>query len=270
MDRSLHLPSVGDQLRQWRQRRRLSQLELAGEAGLSTRHLSFLETGRSMPSREMLLRLAERLAVPLRERNALMLAAGFAPMYRQRPLDDAAMRAARTAVDALLAGHEPYPALAVDRHWNLVATNAATRRLLVQVDPALLAPPVNVMRVALHPRGLAPQIVNLAQWRAHLLERVGAQFAATADPVLAALFEEMRGYTAGRDDGPGHEDAEGVGASAVAVPLRLRTPAGTLSLIGTITVFGTPTDVTLSEIALESFFPADTGTAERLRALAVG
>lgn len=266
-------PPVGEQLRHWRQRRHLSQFDLAAEAGISTRHLSFLETGRSMPSREMLLRLSERLAVPLRERNALMLAAGFAPMYRQRPLDDAAMHAARAAVDMLLAGHEPYPALAVDRHWNLLAANDATRRLLAGVEEALLAPPVNVMRLALHPRGLAPRIVNLSQWRAHLLERIGAQFAATADPALAALIEELRAYPAARADGSGRdavEDVDGSGASAVAVPLRLRTPAGTLSLIGTITVFGTPTEVTLSEIALESFFPADAESAQRLRSLAAG
>ena len=171
---------VGDMLREWRQRRRLSQLELSLEAEISTRHLSFLETGRSQPSREMVLRLAEQLAVPLRDRNVLLQAAGYAQVFPERPLDDPALQIARQAVDQVLAGHEPYPALAVDRHWNLIAANDATMRLVTGVDPALLQPPVNVLRLALHPSGMAPRTANLAEWRAHLLARLGRQIQISA------------------------------------------------------------------------------------------
>src|SRR5512134_3657524 len=184
----------GAHLRHWRQHRRLSQLDLAQEAEISTRHLSFVETGRSVPSREMVLRLAERLDVPLRERNAMLTAAGYAPMYRERPLDDPALSAARRAVDLVLKGHEPYPALAVDRHWNLLAHNRAVAPFLAGASPVLLAPPVNVLRLSLHPEGLAPRIANLAQWRAHLLARLHQQVAASADRTLAALLEELAGY----------------------------------------------------------------------------
>ncbi|HSI55234.1 MAG TPA: helix-turn-helix domain-containing protein, partial [Ramlibacter sp.] len=175
----------GEHLRHWRQHRRLSQLDLAQEADISTRHLSFVETGRSVPSREMVLRLAERLDVPLRERNALLVAAGYAPMYRERPLDDPALSPAKQAVDLILRSHEPYPALAVDRHWNLLAANRMLPHLLATVDPSLLQGPVNVLRLSLHPQGLAPKIVNLAQWRNHLLERLRQQVHATDDAVLA-------------------------------------------------------------------------------------
>src|SRR3712207_4753499 len=164
-------PRIGDHLREWRQRRRMSQLELALEAEISTRHLSFLETGRASPSREMVLHLAERLGVPLRERNVLLVAAGYAPVFAARSLDDPALKEARAAVDLVLKGHEPYPALAVDRHWTLVAANAAVPPLLAAVAPALLEPPVNVLRLGLHPEGLAPLIENLAEWRGHLLSR---------------------------------------------------------------------------------------------------
>jgi transcriptional regulator with XRE-family HTH domain len=258
------LRPVGELLRDWRQRRRLSQMELALQVEVSTRHLSCLETGRATPSRAMLMRLAQRLDVPLRERNRLMLAAGYAPLYTERPLDDGAMAAVREAMAAVLRGHEPYPALAIDRRWQLVAANDATRRLLAGVDPALLEPPVNVLRVSLHPGGLAPRITNLAQWRAHLFERLGGQLAASGDPRLAELLRELRDYPG---DGPGTATAP---AQAVVVPLRLDTPAGALSLLGTTTVFGMPNDVTLSELALEAFYPADTVTGERLRALARG
>ncbi len=254
------LPTFGAQLREWRQRRRLSQLDLAGDAEVSTRHLSFVETGRAMPSREMVLRLADRLDVPLRERNRLLTAAGFAPMYGERRLDDPALKAAREAVELVLTGHEPYPALAIDRHWSLVSYNRAVPPLLAGIAPALLEPPVNVLRLSLHPDGLAPRIVNLAQWRAHLLARLRQQVAVSADPVLAALADELRGYPAPPD--AGHELTE----PAVVVPLVLRTPAGTLSFISTTTVFGTPVDITLSELALETLFPADAATAAALRA----
>lgn len=254
------LPPFGAQLREWRLRRRLSQLDLAGDAEVSTRHLSFVETGRSMPSREMVLRLADRLEVPLRERNRLLTAAGYAPMYAERALDDPALKAARAAIELVLKGHEPYPALAVDRHWSLVSYNRAVLPLLSDAAPALLQPPINVLRLSLHPLGLAPRIVNLAQWRAHLLARLRQQVAVSADPVLAALADELRGYPAPGD--AGHDVIE----AAVVVPLVLRTAAGTLSFISTTTVFGTPVDVTLSELALETFFPADEATGAALRA----
>ena len=256
---------VGELLRDWRQRRHLSQLALALEADVSARHVSFLETGRARPSREMLLRLAERLEIPLRERNALLLAAGYAPAYPERALDDPALRPAKEVVERVLAGHEPYPALAVDRHWSLVTANRAVGPLLVGVDPTLLRPPVNVLRLSLHPDGLAPRIANLVQWRAHLLERLRRQVEQTADAGLARLLDELRHAASG---GPGEPAASG--DVRVAVPLRLRTERGLLSLLSTTMVFGTPVDVTLAELAVEAFFPADPQTAESLRRLAEG
>ncbi|SEK36133.1 transcriptional regulator, XRE family [Stigmatella aurantiaca] len=256
---------VGALLRQWRERRGLSQLHLACRADVSSRHVSFLETGRSQPSREMLLHLAEELEVPLRERNALLMAAGYAPVYAERSLDDPALQATREAVELVLKGHEPYPALAVDRHWSLVSANRALGALLTGIAPELLQPPVNVLRLSLHPAGLAPRILNLAQWRAHLLARLRHQVDLTADPVLSALHDELRGYPA--PEGPAHgkgRESEPVG---VVVPLRLETAVGVLSFFSTITVFGTPIDITLSELAIESFFPADPATAEALRRL---
>src|SRR5262245_32112268 len=185
---------VGNLLRKWRERRRLSQLDLACEAEISTRHLSFLETGRSSPSREMVLRLAEYLDVPLRERNALLVAAGYAPAFPERPLDDPALQSARKAVDLVLAGHEPYPALAIDRHWTLIASNNAVSPLLAGVDPSLLRPPVNALRLSLHPAGLAPRIANLVEWRSHLLASLRRQIDVTADQDLVDLLSECLGY----------------------------------------------------------------------------
>jgi transcriptional regulator with XRE-family HTH domain len=251
--------TFGTQLRQWRQRRRLSQLDLSVDADVSTRHLSFVETGRAMPSREMVLRLADRLDVPLRERNRLLTAAGFAPMFVQRSLDDPALKAAREAIELILTGHEPYPALAIDRHWTLVSYNRAVLPLLEGVAPELLKPPLNVLRLSLHPGGLAPRILNLGQWRAHLLARLRQQVAASGDPVLAALADELRAYAAPLE---GHTD---LAEAAVVVPLVLATQNGNLSFISTTTVFGTPVDITLSELALETFFPADTHTAIALQ-----
>ncbi|MDJ0387829.1 helix-turn-helix transcriptional regulator [Roseomonas sp. E05] len=258
-------PSIGALLRGWRQRRRRSQLDLALDAEISQRHLSFVESGRAAPSREMVLRLAEQLEVPLRERNALLLAAGFAPAFAERPLDHPAMAAAREAVERILQAHAPQPALAVDRHWHLVAANAAVAPLLEGVaEAALLAPPVNVLRLSLHPRGLAPRIANLAEWRAHLLERLRRQVAASADPALAALLAELAALEA-------PEAGVGVAgehpAAGLAVPLELESRAGRLSLLSTTTVFGTPVEVTLSELAIEAFYPADAATAGRLRRL---
>ncbi|MDQ0473483.1 helix-turn-helix domain-containing protein [Labrys wisconsinensis] len=260
--------TVGEALRDWRQRRRMSQLDLALEAEISQRHLSFLESGRSLPSREMLLHLAERLEVPLRERNPMLLAAGYAPVYAERRLDDPAMKPAREAIELVLRGHEPFPALAVDRHWTLVSANAALGPLLAEVrDAALLRPPVNVLRLALHPAGLAPAIANLPEWRAHLLDRLRHQIAVGGDTVLSDLMRELAAYPVPalpvpRPAVPARDYA------GVVVPLELVTRAGPLSFFSTTTVFGTPVDVTLSELALESFFPADAATAERLRALA--
>jgi transcriptional regulator with XRE-family HTH domain len=262
-----HVLPFGEHLRSWRLRRRMSQLDLASEAEISTRHLSFVETGRSAPSREMVLRLAERLDVPLRERNALLVAAGYAPMYRERPLDDPALAAAREAVQLILRSHEPYPALAIDRHWNLLAHNAAVPPLLAGADASLLQPPVNVLRLSLHPRGLAPRIVNLGQWRHHLFERLRQQIQATGDRMLRELEQELRGYP--MTDGEDQTRLEGE-VLGIAVPLRLRTEGGVLNLISTTTIFGTPVDVTLQELALETFFPADAGTGEQLRALVAG
>jgi transcriptional regulator with XRE-family HTH domain len=256
----------GIHLRHWRQHRRLSQLDLANEAQISTRHLSYVETGRAEPSREMVLRLAERLEVPLRERNALLVAAGYAPMYRQRSLDDPALASAKRAVDLVLKGHEPFPALAVDRQWNLVAHNALVPLLMAGAAPELVKPPINVLRLSLHPDGLAPRIANLHQWRAHLLERLQQQIAATGDPALSALHDELAAYPLPNvsHDAP----AAGGELTNVVVPFQLVTPDGLLSFISTTTIFGTPVDVTLQELAVESFFPADAQTAKALAALA--
>jgi transcriptional regulator with XRE-family HTH domain len=251
---------VGDLLREWRQRRRLSQLDFAGEAEISTRHLSFIETGRAQPSRDMILRLSERLGIPLRERNLLLVAAGFAPVFAERKLDDPALYAARKAIELVLKGHEPYPALAIDRHWTLVQSNAAVAPLLAGIRASLLAPPVNVLRLSLHPEGLAPRIENFAEWRAHLLERLRRQIELSADPKLIELLEELRGYPAFRSR---HRGATDYGS--VVVPLQLKTENGVLSFFSATTVFGTPVDVTLSELAIEAFFPADADTANALR-----
>ncbi|WP_420475792.1 helix-turn-helix domain-containing protein [Noviherbaspirillum sp. ST9] len=255
---------VGDFLREWRQRRRMSQLDLALEAEISTRHLSFMETGRAAPSREMVLRLAERLDIPLRERNALLVAAGFAPLFPERSLDDPVLQPARRAMELVLAGHEPYPALAVDRHWNLVAYNKAVPFFLASVDPSLLTSPVNVLRLSLHPQGFAPRIANYWEWRTHLFERLRQQIGISADPDLVELLKELSAYPPPADAKPHHGGNEYAG---VVVPLQFITDGGVMSFISTVTVFGTPIDVTLSELALETFFPADAATAEALRKL---
>lgn len=256
--------TVGDLLRDWRTRRRFSQLDLAGEAEVSARHLSFIESGRASPSRDMLLRLAEPLEMPLRERNRLLLAGGYAPAYGERGLDQSDMAAARAAVEAVLAAHAPFPALAVDRHWNLVAANAAIHALLAGVAPALLDPPVNILRLSLAPDGLAGRIVNLAEWRHHLLTRLRDEATRSGDRALFALHDELRVLPYPKSPTPP------TAASPVAIPLVLRDPAtdSRFSFLSTTTVFGTATDVTLAELTLECFYPADDSTRSLLLARA--
>ncbi len=254
----------GDHLRQWRQRRRLSQLDLAADADISTRHLSFVETGRANPSREMVLKLTARLDVPLRERNNFLVAAGYAPMYRESRLDDPALAGALKAVELILKSHEPFPALAVDRHWNMVAANRMLPLLLTDVDPPLLQAPVNVLRLSLHPLGLATKIVNFLQWRTHIFERLRQQIAATADTGLVELLAELRALPLPEGTPDVQMAGEHIG---IVVPLKFRTPAGVLSFISTTTIFGTPVDITLQELALETFFPSDEFTLQTLRAM---
>jgi transcriptional regulator with XRE-family HTH domain len=254
---------VGPLLRRWRDQRRLSQMELALEAEVSTRHLSFVETGRSKPSREMVVRLAEHLDVPLRARNELLLAAGYAPAYPESSFEDEEMSAVRDAVGRLLAAHEPYPAVAVDRRWELLDGNAGVPLMTAGVAAHLLEPPVNALRLSLHPEGMAPRILNLGEWRAHLLGRLHREVNATQDAQLRSLLAELAAY-------PGDDVADRPwtrpGAGEIVVPLRLASDAGPLSFMSTVTTFGTPLDITVSELSIEAFFPADDHTASVLRA----
>jgi transcriptional regulator with XRE-family HTH domain len=256
--------TVGDHIRAWRMRRRLSQLDFALDVEVSQRHLSFIESNRSRPSREMILRIADHLDMPLRDRNAMLLAAGLAPQFRERSLDDPALVAPRAAIGQILKAHEPFPAIAVDRHWTLVAANLAVAPLIsLATDQSLLVNPINVLRLSLAPGGLAPHIVNLGEWRRHLLERLRRQIQVSNDMVLQRLLAELQALPlpASADD---HE-VRNQDQSAVMIPLKLATPAGLLNFFSTVTVFGTPVEITLSEIALEAFFPADAGTTETLR-----
>lgn len=255
--------SFGQILREWRERRRLTQLDLSVAADVSTRHLSFLETGRSNPSRTMVLGLAEQLEIPLRERNALLTAAGFAPVFPQRSLDAPEMRAVREAIDQILRGHEPNPAIAVDRYWNILAMNSTATLFVDGVDRELLGPPANAYRLSLHPRGMAPRIVNLAELAHHLLARLRHDVSVSADPDLAAILNEVGSYPTVRS-----LPRRPVDPRAVVVPVRLRHPQGELALFTTMTTFGTPVDVTVDELALETFFPADEKTAQHLARIA--
>ncbi len=253
--------SIGELLRRWREQRRLSQLELALQAEVSTRHLSFVETGRASPSREMVLHLADQLDVPLRERNQLLLAAGYAPVYSEAALDSPPLDAVRTAIRGILDAHAPNPAVVVDRRWNMVDANSGLGMFTEGINARLLTPPVNIMRLSLHPEGAAPNIVNLAQWRAHLLGRLRREVARTTDAELAKLYEEVRGYpcdgvAAEREAVPGPED--------VVVPLRFRAGDRELAFFSTVAAFGTPLDITVDELAIELFFPADASTASAL------
>jgi transcriptional regulator with XRE-family HTH domain len=252
--------SIGDLLRAWRQRRSLSQLELALEADVSSRHVSFLETGRARPSREMVLRLADHLDIPLRERNRLLLAAGYAPLYAERSLEAPEMAPVHQALDRFLRAHEPYPAIVIDRHHDLVSSNDALGALLEGVAPELLEPPANALRVALHPHGMAPRTLNLDEWSAHLLHRLRREAALTADPELRRLHDELAAYPGVCLEAP---RAEGAGGEII-VPLRLRTAERELAFFSTISTFGSPIDITLDELMIEAFYPANAATASHL------
>ncbi|WP_120010447.1 helix-turn-helix domain-containing protein [Teichococcus vastitatis] len=261
-------PTAGTLLRHWRRQRRLSQMALALEAGISQRHLSCLEAERARPSRAMVLHLTEQLRVPLRERNAILVAAGFAPVFRERPLQAPELAAARQAMERILHGHSPHPALAVDRHWNLISANEAVFALLGGMSGPLMQPPVNVLRLSLHPEGLAPRILNFAEWRAHLLARLAHEVQASADAVLLRLLEELKAYA-----WPPQERgtrATPPGEASIAVPLRLAGADGPLSFLSTTTVFGTAVDVTLAEVTIETFFPADEATGLAMTRLIKG
>ncbi|HUA47596.1 MAG TPA: helix-turn-helix transcriptional regulator [Solirubrobacteraceae bacterium] len=252
--------SIGELLRDWRRRRSLSQLELALEADVSSRHVSFLETGRAKPSREMVLRLAEHLDIPLRERNRLLLAAGYAPLYVERSLEEPEMAPVHRALDRFLRAHEPYPAVVLDRYYNLVSSNDAVAVLTAGVDPGLLAPPANTLRITLHPDGMAPRIVNLAEWSAHLLHRLRRQAALTADPELERLHDELSSYPGVSIEAPAEDAAD----SEIVLPLRFRAGDRELTFFSTISTFGTPVDITLSELMIEAFYPANALTATYL------
>jgi transcriptional regulator with XRE-family HTH domain len=255
-------PKVGDLLRGWRQRRRLSQLELSAEADVSTRHLSFVETGRSRPSRELVLHLADHLDVPLRERNSLLLAAGYAPSYRERSLETDELEPVRQALDKILRGHEPFPAVVVDRRWDIVAANQPLLALVAPVvSPHLLEPPANALRITLHPDGLAPYIRNLGEYADHLLARLDRQAAVLGSDDLAGLADELRSYPDIPTEPVGHGDI----ADRLFAPLVLQLPDGPrLTFFSTIATFGTALDVTVAELAIEQFFPADASTAAAL------
>jgi transcriptional regulator with XRE-family HTH domain len=252
---------VGELLREWRQRRRWSQLELACEAEISTRHLSFLETGRAQPSREMILCLAEQLEIPMRERNVLLVAAGYAPIFAEHALEDTALASAKKAIEVVLESQKPFPAFAMNRYWNLVASNGAIPEVYEGVSPKLRQAPINALRITLHPEGLAPRIVNFAEWRAHALSRLKRQIEITPDALLMDLLGEVMAYPTPLVKSPACADA----AQAIMVPFVLDTVLGRLSFFTTTTMFGSPLEITLSEVALECFYPADAATAEIVR-----
>jgi|SRR5262245_1867607 len=253
---------VGVLLREWRQQRRLSQLDVASRSAVSARHLSFIETGRSRPSREMVLHLAQRLDVPLRERNRLLLAAGYAPGFTEHSLDERDMTPVRATIERLLRAHEPYPALVVDRHWNILAANRGVDFVVKGVAPELLAAPANAYRIALNPDGLAPRIGNFAEWSAHMLTRLRRELDVIPDPKLSALYEEVAAYPGVRPTSEPSSETD-----AVMLMHTLELDDAKLTLFSTITTFGTARDVTLAELTIESFFPAN---AESAAALAAG
>jgi transcriptional regulator with XRE-family HTH domain len=251
---------VGELLRTWRRRRSLSQLELALEADVSSRHVSFLETGRARPSREMVLRLAEHLEIPLRERNGLLLAAGYAPQYVERSLDEPEMEPVHRALDRFLRAHEPYPAVILDRHYNLVSANDAASVLTEGIAPGLVRPPANALRATLHPDGMAPRILNLPEWSAHLLHRLRRQAALTGDPELEQLYEELSAYP-GITLEPPHDGRAG---NEIVLPLRISAGERELAFFSTVSTFGTAVEITLAELIIEAFYPANAATAAHL------
>ncbi|CAL9607046.1 helix-turn-helix domain-containing protein [Streptomyces sp. enrichment culture] len=255
---------VGPLLRAWREQRRVSQLELALRADSSARHISFIETGRSRPSEEMVLRLAEHLDVPVRERNALLLAAGYAPRYPETPLDDPSMRSLREGMERLIQGYEPYPALVVDATYNVVAANRGILMLMDGMPEELLAPPLNAMRLTLHPRGMAPRIRNLREWRGHLLAQMERQIALHRSQPLRELYEEVAAYPV-PEETPGAEPEEPV--PYFALPLQVEHEGRVLSFISSISTFNTPMDVTVAELAIETLLPADPATVKYLHSL---
>jgi transcriptional regulator with XRE-family HTH domain len=259
---------IGPRLREWRVRRKLTQAELAEDSDISTRHLSFVETGRSRPSRDLVLRLAQRLELPLRECNSLLFAAGFAAEYPEKPLSGPGLEAARRAIDAIIKGHEPYPAFAVDRHWTLLASNAGFHPFMIGIDRSVFPKPLNVLRFTLDNRGLAPLIANYWQWRAHMLSKLARQVLLSNDAALAGLHHDLTAYPPPPEAGPDNsgDSIDSAVAGGFAVPFQLRTPNGVLSFFSSTTVFGTPIEVTLSEISLECFYPADPVTAAILHA----
>jgi len=265
VDTASTLPSptrtpIGELLRAWRRRRSLSQLELALEADVSSRHVSFLETGRARPSREMVLRLAEHLDIPLRERNGLLLAAGYAPEYIERSLEEPEMGPIHEALDRFLRAHEPYPAVILDRHYNIVSANDATSVLTEEIAPELRARPANALRATLHPDGMAPRILNLPEWSAHLLHRLRRRAALTADPELERLYEELSTYP-GVTLEPPHDGRAG---DDIVLPLRIRTGGRELAFFSTVSTFGTAVEITLAELMIEAFYPANAVTASHL------
>jgi transcriptional regulator with XRE-family HTH domain len=256
-------PSVGPLLREWRQRRNLTQLELALGSAVSARHLSFIETGRARPSREMILHLAERLDVPLRERNQLLLAAGFAPVFGERALDDSEMAPVREALDRFLSAHEPYPAVAVDRHWNIVASNRGVAYVTRGVADELRTPPANALRIALHPDGMAPRISNLSDWSGYVLARLRREIEATRDPELESLYAELAAYPGIATE---HDPANSPNPNEIMLLHELRLDDTELALFCTFTTFGTARDLTLAELTIIAFYPATPQTAEALAA----
>lgn len=255
---------LGGLLREWRRRRRMSQLDLACDAEISSKRLSFMETGRLRPSRGMLLHLATCLDVLLRDTNALLSAAGFASLFEEHAFDVPALDIVRRAVEIVLGAHDPFPALVVDRHWTMLSANRAVAHLVAGAEPLLLRPPVNVLRLLLHPAGLAPRIVNLAQWRTHVIARLHRQIDLSGDPMLMDLLEEIRDYPSPREAAPCDQAESGI----MAIPLRLATIDGVLSFFSTTTLFGTPVDITVSELTIEAFLPANAETANIMRRVA--
>lgn len=252
--------TVGPLLRGWRDQRRRSQMDLALHVGVSPRHLSFVETGRARPSAELVLALAEGLEVPLRQRNTLLLAAGYAPRYRETPLDAPQMQRAMAAVQRILDAHDPYPGLVLDRRWDVVGANAAAMALLQWLPDHLLQPPMNIMRLSLHPDGMAARTTNLPEWAGYLLRQLDQSLAATGDPEIRALSEEIRAYPSVADLPAPAPDAD----PQIVLSVELVGPTGPLRMFTTLTTFGTPRDITLEELVVELFYPADDATAQAL------